>query len=81
MSKLGRGDRGGAYTFAVANGYLVRAVLRELIHQSAGQHEVEEAINFPRQVGQWSVLPRRAPENSEHLDVGKERASPVTQMR
>ena len=56
------------------------AVLAELVHELAREHEVEKFIDPARERRQWVVVPLRAPIERDHLGTDEQRSAAIRQL-
>jgi hypothetical protein len=64
----------------VADRLAGHAVLDQRVEKRAGQDVVEELVEVRCHRGLRRLLPRRTPEDGEHLDGGEQRAAVIGEM-
>lgn len=65
---------------AVADRFSGDAVLSELIHQLAGENEIEKLIDLCAETAERRLLPSGAPEDCENFNGGEQRAVAVSEL-
>ena len=65
----------------MADGFAGDVVFGELVHEFAGENEIEEIVHVSHEWQICGVLPGFAPENREDLNIGQQRAIAISKLR
>ena len=65
----------------MADGFAGDIVFGELVHEFAGENEIEEIVHVSHERQICGVLPGFAPESREDLNIGQQRAIAISKLR